>query len=196
MALLGGVLLAAAFRGGDYVERFKQYPWKRIQASDRYQMAAAALRAWRTVSPVFGIGPGMHQNLWPHFAASPDGDREKGKWPTHPNNTFHSYEVHSDWTQLLEEYGAVGLALFLAAAGGGLAVLLKGRALALTRMRRCGEPTPYYWQIQGAIFAAAAMAFHSIGDFNLQMPATVWMLAAIVSMPMAHVLRDSRERTP
>jgi O-antigen ligase len=181
--------LALVLAGTSYVERFRKYPWRQIEAMDRYQMIAAALRAWKT-APVFGIGPGMHQNLWPHFAATPDGDPAAGKWPTYPNTTFHSYEVHSDWTQLLEEYGAVGLALFLAAIGVTLSVLLRGRARALRRMRRDGQETGYYWAIQAALLASAGLAFHSLGDFNLQMPATTWLLAALVSVPLAHIVRE------
>ena len=186
LVVLAGVALW--FAGREYVERFEQYPWKRIQTSDRYRMASAALRAWQT-SRVFGIGPGMHQDLWPHYAATPDGDPATGKWPTFPNNTFHSYEVHSDWTQLLEEYGLVGFVLFLAAAGSVLAVLIRGRRRALRRVRM-GWADPQYWTLQAALLASLAMAFHSVGDFNLQMPATVWMLAAIVSMSLAHVLQE------
>lgn len=194
--LRGGVLLLAAagavalaVAGGRYVERFRNYPWTRIEASDRYQMAMAALRAWKT-NRVFGIGPGMHQNLWPHFAATEDGDREAGKWPTHTNHTFHSYEVHSDWTQLLEEYGIVGVVLFAGATGVGLGTLWAGRARALRRRKEEGAGTPHYWTLQAALFAAVALAFHSLGDFNLQMPATTWLLAALTAVPLAHVLRE------
>ena len=75
-------------------------------------MIGGAIRAWQA-APVWGVGAGMHQNIWPHVAASGDGDRGKGIWPTLVNDKFHSYEVHSDWIQLLEEYGLVGLILFL-----------------------------------------------------------------------------------
>ena len=55
----------------------------KLKDGARYHMISAALRAWRT-RPLFGIGPGMHRNLWPHFAPSPDGDRTRGIWP--PSN--------------------------------------------------------------------------------------------------------------
>jgi len=41
------------------------------------------------------------------------------------------------------------------------------------------------------LLALIAMAFHSLGDFNLQMPATTWMLAALVSLPL--VPRPARD---
>jgi len=162
----------------------------KLVASCRGQMISAALRAWKT-APVFGIGAGMHQNLWPHFAASPDGSRELKEWPTFWNNTFHSYEVHSDWVQLLEEYGIAGLVLFLLLFLSVLAVLFAGMQREVDRRRDWGwddTGNDHYHMVLGGILACAAMAFHSLGDFNIQMPATVWLVAAIVAIPMAHIL--------
>ena len=137
----------------------------------------------------------MHQNLWPHIAASPDGAPEHGKWPKYPNNTFHSYEVHSDWTQLMEEYGVVGLVLLLIPAGLLAFLLLSRRSQMLRRRREDGRGASDYGLLLGALLAIVALAFHSLGDFNLQMPATVWMLAAIVATPVAHLLREPYSRS-
>ena len=194
LAVGAGMLLLGT--GHRYVQRFREYPWRQLQYSDRCQMAAAALRAWRT-APVLGIEPGMHQNLWPHFAATADGDRATGRWPSMPNNDYHSYEVHSDWVQLLEEYGALGCALFLMAAGGVGHLLLRGWR------RERGEQRAEAWSgpcrrdfavLLAAILAVAAMTFHSLGDFNLQIPATTWLLAALVAIPAARVSRERHER--
>jgi len=152
-------------------------------------MYGGAVRAWRT-APVWGIGPGMHQNLWPHFAATGDGDRSAGKWPTLRNDSFHSYAVHSDWLQLCEEYGVVGLLLLLVPMGVVVGLLL-AEIRREERARRCAD-----WQELGSghhdltlsgTFALICMAFHSLGDFNLQMPATTWLLAALLALPMAHI---------
>ncbi|MBN1672246.1 MAG: O-antigen ligase family protein [Kiritimatiellae bacterium] len=190
LAVALGVLCVA---GGSYIERFRNYPWKDIRKAGRFQYAASALRAWRS-APWYGIGPGMHQHLWPHFAASEDGDREAGKWPTFPNYHYHLYEVHNDWVQLLEEYGLIGVALFLGAALSVLSTLFTGyyrevRDRIKTDWRRRIR-RPHYPMLLGAILACAAMAFHSLGDFNLQMPATVWLLAAIVAIPVAFIVRE------
>ena len=131
------VLLTPFTRG--YVERFRAYAAmteageqgttrlqavaKKLSRTPRGRMYAGAVRAWRT-APVWGIGPGMHQNLWPHFAATDDGDREAGKWPSQRSDVKHSYAVHNDWLQLCEEYGIVGLLLFLLPAGCGVWLLL------------------------------------------------------------------------
>ena len=135
----------------------------------------------------------MHQNLWPHFAPSPDGDREAGIWPSMPNYDFHSYEVHSDWIQLLEEYGVIGLLLFLVPVSAWLGVLLFGLYREEGRWRRRdwrGRSSPGFALILGGALAGVAMIFHSFGDFNLQMPATVWLLAAGVALPLAEVLLE------
>jgi O-antigen ligase len=189
LALLALAIVLFASFGGHYVKRFKDYPWTRFEHSDRYQMSAAALRGWLS-APVWGIGPGMHQNLWPHFAASSDGDRERGIRPRFMNNTFHSFEAHNDWAQLLEEYGAVGLALFLLAAGTGAGVLYRGwrrYAEASESPAREAASDGKDWTILTALLATAAMAGHSIGDFNLQIPSTTWILAALVGLALAQV---------
>lgn len=174
--------------GGRYMHRFKAYPWQRIEDSERVQMSLAALRGWQS-APWFGIGPGMHQNLWPHFAPSPDGDRATGRWPSHPNNHYHSFEAHDDWAQLLEEYGVVGVALFFLATGTVMGLL--GSAWRRRARQLAGQGTPEHplrpadGLIPAGILALLAMAVHSIGDFNLQIPATTWLLAALVSLALA-----------
>lgn len=151
----------------------------RLKLTARGKMYSAAWRAWKT-APVFGIGAGMHQNLWPHFAASPDGSRKTTDWPTQINNAWYSYEVHNDWLQLLEEYGIIGIVLFLTPFGFTIAALMAQRR----KSSLSGETTPTQSiMLNSAILALTAMTFHSLGDFNLQMPATTWMLAAIIVLP-------------
>jgi O-antigen ligase len=184
--LAAGIITFTAF-GGHYVKRFKEYPWSELQHSDRYQMSAAALRAWRS-APWFGIGPGMHQNLWPHFAPSPDGDRVNGIWPTHLNNSFHSFEAHDDWAQLLEEYGGVGLVLFLGAIGTAIWQIYrrwKRWAHNLCHEHSADTNNKLAWMLPGLLLAALAMAIHSFGDFNLQIPGTTWLLGLLAGLAVA-----------
>ncbi|MFC1497313.1 O-antigen ligase family protein [Verrucomicrobiota bacterium] len=191
-----------------YMKRFKSYfRWretenrsftemkviiqKRLLATSRGKMISGAIRAWKD-SPIIGIGPGMHQHLWPHYAASPDGDLELGVWPTHPNYEFHSYEVHSDWVQLLEEYGIVGLILFMIPALMVFGVLLAGHNREVRERKQndynYGRSAGAHAVVLSGIFAFVCMGFHSLGDFNLQMPATVWLLAAILSVAIACIV--------
>lgn len=162
----------------------------RLDRTTRGRMINGALRAWRS-APVFGIGAGMHRNLWPDFAPTADGDREQGIRPTLLNNHFHSYEVHSDWVQLLEEYGVVGFVLFLIGAGSVFGTLVRGNRRECDRWRRHRERQPGksdHAVILGGLLVFVSMAFHSLGDFNLQMPATTWMFAAILSIALAAAL--------
>ncbi|MDP6630892.1 MAG: O-antigen ligase family protein [Kiritimatiellia bacterium] len=158
--------------------------WKSTQRSSRWIMLSGAMRAWGD-SPLLGIGPGMHQTVWPHVAASGDGDIEQGVWPTRLNNANYSYEVHNDWAQLLEEYGLIGLALFLVAAIGLSVSFLQGlRRVAYTTsddstFRNGGRTCA---MTLGAWIAMLALTFHSLGDFNLQMSATTWLLAATLGL--------------
>jgi hypothetical protein len=160
-----------------------------LQNMDRGLMIGGALRAWRS-APGFGIGPGMHQNLWPHFAAGPDGDRAAGRWPAQPNYSFHSYEVHSDWVQLLEEYGLWGLGLFLPAAAVGFALLRRGLGREQARLAARGW-RPSGWEehafLLGGLLAAVGMGIHSLGDFSLQIPAVAWVFAATLGIAFSRL---------
>jgi O-antigen ligase len=211
VGVAGIALLIFCSYESPYMKRFKEhFGWyelkgkpseevisgvkSRLLASCRGQMISGALRAWKE-KPLFGICPGMHQNLWPHFAASPDGDRERAIWPTFRNDGFHSYEVHSDWVQLVEEYGVFGLLLFMLPMGVVVGVLLAGlgmeaKAREKNEWRETGND--HVGILIGGLLACACMVFHSLGDFNLQMPATVWMFAAIVALSMAYVLNGGR----
>ncbi len=175
-----------------FVQRFRRYPWQRIEQSCRYQMISGALRAWRS-APFLGIGPGMHRHLWPHFAASTDGDRATARWPRSPNDTFHSYEVHSDWVQLMEEYGIAGLALFLWAAIATLALPVAALRREWRRQRAAAWRASGHFEyatVMTGLLAATTMIVHSLGDFNLQMPATTWLLGALTAIPLGFILRD------
>ena len=198
---VAAILAGAYFHRPDYAHRFVQYfglshkdgrfvsngrTLDVLWQQDRPQMWAAAYRAWRE-HKWMGIGPGMHQNLWPHYAATPDGDRKTGRWPTFPNNTYHADMVHNDWLQLLEEYGAIGLLLFLIPATYLPFAWMRQlyRAGAVARAAD-GTPSGNMIPVCGALLATVAMSFHSLGDFNLQIPATGWLFAGILAVGWAH----------
>lgn len=180
-------LAVAAFvlLGGHYVKRFKEYPWSQLEQSDRFQMSAAAIRAWKT-APWIGVGPGMHPNLWPHFAPSADGDRMTGRWPRFPNNHYHSFEAHDDWAQFLEEYGIIGMTLFLLAIGTTVSGLYRRWRRWASLQAGSAACTPSLeWMIPGILLAGLAMAIHSLGDFNLQVPGTTWLMGIMAGLAVA-----------
>jgi O-antigen ligase len=197
------LLLAVQVESG-YVKRFRSYfiaeqergrplaeqvdaVWRRLKLTCRGRMYGGAVRAWQTAKWT-GIGPGMHRNRWPDFAATTDGNREEGVWPSQTNHNFFSYEVHSDWLQLLEELGIIGVALFLVPCVVVTSSLLAGVRREIRRWNRLRNRRVkggYYPYLLGSLLGVLAMGFHSWGDFNLQMPATTWMLAAIVAVGLA-----------
>ena len=152
---------------------------------DRGTYIQSALRAWKS-NPVWGIGPGQHSNRWQEFNASDpgvrpvDGNPATMKRPRYVNNEQHLYEVHSDWTQLLEEYGLVGLALF----AFPMLTLFVVLCLAQSRMNEDalqsgGASSPAILRAMplAALLAFIAMAIHSLGDFSFQMPSITWLFA-------------------
>ncbi len=155
---------------------------QRVRHTSRGRQIGGALRAWKT-RPVWGIGPGMHQNLWFQFADSGDGDRESGKWPSQTNHTFHSYEVHSDWVQLLQEFGVVGFGLFMIGFGTLSVTFIRG-------VRGAARRGKIAYIALAAWLAVIAIAFHSLGDFNLQIPANTWTLAALVGLGWVSIPRE------
>ncbi len=191
--LSGNTKLAVRFKSFVGWKRAKDKPFvemkvemaKAIRKSTRFNMYDGALRAW-CEKPWFGIGAGMHQHLWRHFAASPDGDRERRILPSRLNAHFHSYEVHNDWLQLLQEYGIIGVLLFIVPCYAVIACLVFGL--------RTARPHP---TILAATISFACMAFHSLGDFNLQIPATTWIFGAILALGLAQACQEiSTPRPP
>ncbi|MBQ3811059.1 MAG: O-antigen ligase family protein, partial [Kiritimatiellae bacterium] len=149
---------------------------------DRGMYIGAALRAWRS-NPVWGIGPGQNQHRWTQFAATEDGVRpepghpEKLKRPRLLNDGYHLYEVHSDWTQLLEEYGVVGFALFCVAFLGIAAILCRRQ----TAMADSSAPALDRALPLGVLLAGGVLSVQSLFDFSLQMPCIAWLCGFLVA---------------
>ena len=45
----------------------------------------------------------------------------------------------------------------------------------------------------GAFLALIALSFHSLGDFNLQIPGVTWQFSAIIALGLSSSLRRGRE---
>lgn len=169
-------------------EQLEEAFWYRF---DRGTYIQSALRAWRR-HPMCGIGPGQHPHRWQEFNATDDGVRpvegnaQTMVYPRYVNQTQHLYEVHSDWVQLIEETGILGLSLFLL---GGLGLVI-GLVWSQTRvLRRATEIQSEekacltVWQQVtplAALLSCFVMAIHSLGDFSFQMPSITWTFTALV----------------
>ncbi len=167
-----------------------QAVWESVRHQSRPQMYGAAIRAWKT-APWLGIGPGMHESVWPRFGPTADGDPENAIWPSRVNLEQTSNEVHSDWLELLEEFGVVGFALFLVPFV--LLMLQFVRAMRQDPRREriraaTGEFAENDWAdaiVLGVFLALVAITFHSLGDFNLQIPALAWVMASLTALGFA-----------
>lgn len=150
---------------------------------DRGQYIGAALRAWRS-SPRFGIGPGQHTHRWAQFEPTSDGVRRgpggvpRLKRPRHSDYGKHLYEVHSDWTQLLEEYGTVGFALFLPP----LLFLLVALPLRQGAVQLRDAPVLDRAAPLAAWMTLAMLCVHAIFDFPMQVPCLVWLTAGMCAL--------------
>lgn len=160
---------------------------------DRGLYIDAALRAWRS-NPVWGIGPGQHSPRWPEFAASDDGDATvvPPVFPREFNDYYHSYEVHCDWVQLLEEFGIVGFALFLLAAFVWAGTLMRARAAGFSRHRPYVRPGDRIFPLC-ALLCLWSMVVHSLGDFSLQIPAVTWAFATLLALGLLSTLSERGE---
>ncbi|MGI5867908.1 MAG: O-antigen ligase family protein [Kiritimatiellia bacterium] len=156
---------------------------------DRGTYIQSALRAWKS-NPVWGIGPGQHSNRWQEFNPTDpgvppvDGDPATMKRPRYVNYTQHLYEVHSDWTQLLEEYGVVGFVLFAIP----ILILFVVLCFAQSSMnadapRPAGVSSPAILRALplAALLAFIVMSIHSLGDFSFQMPSITWLFTFLAA---------------
>ena len=163
----------------EVAERFSDTFW---YSFDRGTYIGSAVRAWRS-NPVWGIGPGQHSNRWAQFAATEDGvrpvngDPKTIRWPRLRNDTYHLYEVHSDWTQLLEEYGVVGFCLFLLPYFGLFALLYRRQGALL--QETAGDPLERALPLAGLLMLVI-YTIHSGFDFSLQMPCIVWLFCFLM----------------
>jgi O-antigen ligase len=172
-------------------ESVVKYYIHRMSLTSRGRMFGGAWRAWQS-SPIVGIGPGMHQVVWSSFAATTDGNREEAKRPSVTNVFFHSYEVHNDWLQLLEEYGVIGMVLFLIPFSL-VFVMLRKKFLICSKIRL--NHVPFSWfdnfpqdSIQlSALLCIVSISFHLLGDFGLQIPGILWTLAGIIGVGLTTV---------
>lgn len=162
--LVGTVLLLAA--GAWFVSQNVELRERLATALSRDIRVAnwqAALAQFQT-APIFGTGAGTHLYL--------------GRLFRQPELQLDPVHAHSDYLELLAEYGVVGtigMAAFLAAhaSAGGRAMR---RAATELRADAAADPSSIALLI-GSLAAFAGLAAHSIVDFNLHIPANALTMA-------------------
>ncbi len=164
---VAGVVLAVAFvvlPTDEWIARFASIAQTEdVSADSRAQI-------WRDTLPMVkeywktGAGMGAYQAAFYRFKS------------VAPDNTVDY--AHNDYLQYLVELGVVGFGLALGVAG------------------RCfywmGRGLERSWVVAGAWGAAAAMAMHSLVDFNLYIPGNVVVLAWILGVATAPAMTEEQ----
>jgi putative inorganic carbon (hco3(-)) transporter len=110
--------------------------------------------------PVFGTGLGTYSTAFVAFQTS--------------GLANHWTHAHNDYIEFATDLGALGFAIF-----GALLIAVLWRAFKLVEVsRRSGSDLVAL----GCIGGIAAIAVHSIGDFNLALPANIFLLAWIAGI--------------
>jgi O-antigen ligase len=145
------------------------------------------------------LGPGIRLNMTKDclkmFAHRPLWGWGLGTFPAiYPSyRSFYTNlfvnEAHNDYAQLLVETGLLGFGLML---------------WFLVRLYQYGLPTSRRWELRwdGAVSLAALLGctgilFHSLVDFNLQIPANAalfYVLCGLAASPLTKVSKPGRSR--
>jgi O-antigen ligase len=120
--------------------------------------------------PLFGTGLGTFGDIYP-------------KYQTHSSLVLYD-RAHNDYVEALTDLGAIGFLLV------ALPIVLYGMIV----YRTWKERNRTYIQIVGAgsMASLAAMAVHSIMDFNLHIPANALLLTIIAGIAYATVFSEKR----
>lgn len=127
---------------------------------------------------LFGIGAGSFEDFFRTIT------------PLHVQGNSIYFEAHNDWLEFTLDFGLIGSAFIFTAF-----------AFWFTKMR------PVQWSLiqYGALCGIVAIAIHSLGDFNLQIPGvavTFWVAVGILMNPSLsqgaadRVSRDKKRSVP
>jgi O-antigen ligase len=135
----------------------------------RVHMWKAALKA-HELSPVTGVGSGSYLYYGRHFR-----DQSVQLDPQH---------VHCDYLELLCEYGIIGTVLFASFLVFHVRAGFRGiKHVIRSKLRPLGEYRSSEIAMLIGIFGAlGAIAFHSIIDFNLHIPANAMLVAFLLGI--------------
>jgi O-antigen ligase len=162
IALLAGLMLFAYVDPGSAAERWgvvaHPQSWGQWIGS-RETMARDALRMWRD-HPLLGVGLGNLETAYPRYQTYASDD-----WVDH---------AHNDYAEAFAETGLIGALLILFA----LALFLR---LAFRDGWRAFGSLASRIRL-GAAIACCGMLVHSLGDFNLHIPANAAWFACLAGI--------------
>jgi len=134
--------------------------------------------AWLIVQQhPFGVGPGNYQVVEPLFQI-------------HAKVEALSVHTHNDYLQLLVETGWPG---FLLLTSGFLYVLVRGLA-GIRRMYKTAGYSTRFFVAAGGWSGLVSLAWHSLFDFNLQIPANIFYFAMLIGIVTSTFTLEGRDR--
>lgn len=178
LAVVGGVF---AYKVEDIQKRFRRAlePGHLHSVWGRPDLWGAALRMWRE-APWLGVGPAHFDLHFPKYR--PETIQTRPLW------------VHNDYLNVLADWGLVGFGLL----AGTVAALGWGGWRTWRYVRREGDglvakPSDRAALVLGSGTGLAALAVHSVVDFNLQIPANA-LLATFLAATLNGHLRYTTNR--
>ena len=162
LLIIGGVAFALVITltGTQIVERILT-----LTEEDTVVGLNGRMIAWRGTyqmiadSPFLGSGPGTYATIFPQYQ------------PVGMANRF--FEAHNDYLQYVAEAGVLIIP----------AVLWLLFTLYATAFRNLANPSRQIWGISlGALGGFTAMLCHSVGDFNLHLPANAIVCAVLAAL--------------
>lgn len=172
LLLAGGTFLGK--RSWQAEKRLTEFETAGIRS--RYWQAAIAM--WKE-NPWYGVGPQQY-------------DWRFRQW-RHQNMQNRPVYVHNDYLNTLTEYGVTGAAIV----GAGLLLLGWGVVRSWKYVRRSNDIATRTSNRSAVVLGCAigliAMAVHSVGDFNMHIPANAAVAVALMAILSSH-LRFATER--
>jgi O-antigen ligase len=164
---------------------FGQRSWKAQKRLEQFDTLSTRRTYWSAAREMW------KENFW--FGVGPQHyDWRFRKWRD-PALQRRPVYVHNDYLNTLAEYGTVGGIIV----GGGLLLLGWGVVRSWKYVRRSNEistkPSNRAAVVFGCSIGMLAMALHSVGDFNMHIPANALVAVALMAILASH-MRFATER--
>lgn len=174
-------LLVALLAGGIVVAKKTDFFQRRInlamqsgqlELDTRADLWKAAVRMWQD-HPWWGVGPAHYDLRFRAYRAS--------------TTQLQPERVHNDYLNLLTDWGVVGAAVVAI----GLGLFIFGIVSIWRKVQRDGgvfssSQSDKFAFVLGATIGLIALAFHSVMDFNLHIPANAIIATTLIALLSSH----------